>query len=113
MVVTMETLVNFRYGPHPGYPALPWKQGGIATTLKNPDRTLWLLCNNVSMATQGIPDADHIEYRLGSPWQQPWQPAFFYPDLQDVHEIFLNYNTEANKIPGKFTNRCDKIGSVA
>ena len=37
MVVAMETPVNFGYGPHPRYPALPWKQGCIATTLKYPD----------------------------------------------------------------------------
>ncbi len=55
------------------------------------DRTPWLLCNPVSMATQDVLDADHIQYRLGSPWQQPWQPAFFYPDLQYIHDIFLDY----------------------
>ena len=68
MPVAMETAVDFGYGPHPGYPALP-----------------------VSMAMRGVPDADHIQYRLESPWQQPWQPAFFYPDLQYINDIFLDY----------------------
>ena len=31
MVVAMETLVDIGYGPHPGHPALPWKQSCIAT----------------------------------------------------------------------------------
>ncbi len=31
MVVAMETPVDIGYGPHPGNPALPWKQGCIAT----------------------------------------------------------------------------------
>ncbi len=74
MVVAMETPVNFGYGPHLIYPALPWK------------------CNPVSMVTQGISDADHIQNQPGSPWQQPWQPEFFYPDLQFSHENLLKFH---------------------
>ncbi len=43
------------------------------------------------MATQGISDADHIQNRPGSPWQQPWQPVFFHPDLQFSHENLLKF----------------------
>ena len=75
MVVAMETRVDFGYGPHPKYPALP--------------RVGWLLCSFVSMATQGISDEDHIQNLWGSQRQQPWQLAFFYSDLQFSHENLL------------------------
>ncbi len=38
MVVAMEIPVNFGYGPHLKYPALPWKQACIATAPKYPEK---------------------------------------------------------------------------
>ncbi len=70
------------------------KSGLTTFTLTNAiflDILVWLLCKPLSMATQDISDADHIQNWPGSPWQLPWQPPFFYQDLQFSHENQLNF----------------------